>query len=293
MRINNVVACCLVLCGVLWGCAGPRVQVVHTLPAAVPLPPGGQVRPGRFEADGPGGDWIPGFLHAQVARRMDGLAGRGVGQTPLNVSGTVSVRVTDDSGTRPARRWDESTGQLETIELPYLVRTVDVRAVFAFAAPGGFPAVELETERSYVSSRDPEVRGEYGLGRGDDPARVPPAEQVTRELLSQCVETARGMVAPVEVPVALQFRRAGGPAARAGLAAVEKGDFAEAVEQFRSAVQGDPQNSALLFDLAAAFEAAGRVAAAHEHYRAALAAASNFTRRPFRKPSRPSHSSGA
>jgi hypothetical protein len=241
------------------------------LPAPVPLPAGGEVRPGRFEVEGPGADWIPAFLQAEVARRMDDLSGGGESDGPLEMGGVVTVRVSDDSGTRPARRRGPE-GELKLVELPYLVRTVDVRVVFAVAPKSGGQPVELETHRSYASNRDPAVLGQYGLARGDDPAGVPPADEVTRELLVECVQTARGMLAPVEMPVTLAFRYAGGDPAQAGLAAVEKGEYAEAVEEFRSAVEEDPENPALQFNLAAACEADGRFAAAEEHYRAALAA---------------------
>jgi hypothetical protein len=264
-------ACGIVLAGCLVGCSGPRLTVVHTLPAAVPLPPGGEVRSGRFEVDGPGSDWIPGFLQAEVARRTAGLRGTAGSGESLKMGGTATVRVTDDSGTRAARRRGDA-GELAAIELPYLVRTVDVRVVFAVAPAGGGREVELETRRTYASNRDPAVRGKHGLWRGDDPERVPPADEVTRELLAECVDAARGMLAPVEMPVTLQFRYAGGARAQAGLAAVGKGDYAEAVEQLRPAVEDDPDNPALLYNLAAACEAAGRLGEAEQRYRAALAA---------------------
>lgn len=270
MSIGEKIFCCLVPAAFAVGCAGPAVEVVHTMEAPVPLPAGGRIRPGQFEVDGPGRQWIGDFLRGEVAERMQGVSGDAGADEPLEMSGEVAVEVTDESGVRKARRHDETTGRLKPVEIPYLVRTVDVRAVFSIAPAGGGEAVELETHRSYVSSNDPRVRGEYGLHRGDDPDRVPPTEEIIRDLLVECIEMVRGMVEPVRLPVKLQFRYAGGDASQAGLAAVEKGDFAAGVEHFRRAVESNGSDPVALFNLAAAYEAAGLLSEASEHYQAAL-----------------------
>ncbi|MFP3937318.1 MAG: tetratricopeptide repeat protein, partial [Phycisphaerae bacterium] len=261
MRKGDGFVVIVLLAACAGGCAGPSVDVTHILPAAVELPAGGEVRPDRFEVTGGGEQWISEFLRTEVQRRMAGLSGSAGAEEPLAVGGEVTVEVTDESGVRQARGYDEH-GRARTVELPYLVRTVEAGVVFSIAPAGGGKAVELETHPSYVSNEDPRLRGQYGLYRGDDPDRVPPTEEIVRELLAQCVEEVRGMVEPVLVPVALQFRYAGGESSQAGLAAVEKGDFEGAVEHFSKAAEQRPDDVAVLFNLAAACEATGLLAEA-------------------------------
>ncbi|MGC9455651.1 MAG: hypothetical protein ACP5HU_12435 [Phycisphaerae bacterium] len=268
MGVDRRLIFSLVLVACAGGCAAPSVDVAHVLPAPVELPAGGEVRAGSFDVGESGEAWMADFLRVEVARQMEGLSGAAGTDEPLDVDGVATVRVTDDSGVREARRYD-GQGRPETVELPYLVRMVDVGVVFTITSASG-GSVELETHRNYDSSRDPGIRGKYGLYRGDDPERVPPTDDIVRKLLVECVEQAGGMVRPVEVPVTLQFRYAGGEASQAGLKAVEKGDFRRAVERFREAAESRGDDVALLFNLAAASEAAGRLRDAREHYQAAL-----------------------
>lgn len=110
------------------------------------------------------------------------------------------------------------------------------------------------------------------MHRGDDPERIPSFEQITRELVAECVETAVGMVEPVMMPVTLRFRPASGPEAAAGLESARERDFAAAAEQFRAAVTKRPDDAALCFNLGLALEGAGDFAGARGAYQAAVGA---------------------
>jgi len=266
-------AVCVVAAALAAGCAAPTASVVHELPAAVPAGDVAAIVPGRFEVAA-GDAWMAEFLAAEVNRRAAAARGDAPPAEPaVTMGGTVTAEVTDRRGRRPARRMDPAAGRLVDVQVPFLVRTAKVRVVFALAPADGAAPVKLETAESYTSAEDPRVRGPAGLERGDDPSRVPPAETILRELLVQCVDEAWGMIAPVRMPVTLQFRRADGEAAEAGLEAVERKDFAAAVEHFRAAVQERPDSAALRFNLAAALEGQGQFAAAARHYQAAADAA--------------------
>jgi len=271
-------AACAVAVILSGGCAGPRVNIVHTLPAAVPLPvETPQIQPGQFQADGPGEDWIPAFLREQIQQRRwaatngtTGVSGAEGGEI-IEMDGTVRSRVRDESGRRPVERGDTDQGTLKEEQIPYLIRTVDVRAVFELHRVGEeFPDARLETAEQYRSVNDPRVWGRFGLQRPDDPQRVPPVEQILRELLRECVDTALGMVRPLEMQVTLAFRPVCGEQGTAGLKAAEAREFSEAAGHFRRALDDRPGEANLLFNLGLACEGAGDFAAAAESYEAAL-----------------------
>ncbi|MBS3733367.1 MAG: tetratricopeptide repeat protein [Phycisphaerae bacterium] len=272
MRTRHLVCFALALASVLVGCAGPTVHITHALPAAVNLPPGDAVQAGRFQAVGEGSDWTADVLKAEVARQFADLDAADNGAARI-VTGSVTVEATDERGTRSVRRRDPSIADradhaLVTVALPSLIRHVRVRTVLAVAAAGHPAPVRLEVRKTYDSTRDPRVRSPDGLRRGDDPEHVPPTGQIIRELLRRCVETARSMVEPLNVPVTLTFRAGGGEDADAGRRAAGEGDFVAAAEHFRTALAKRPDAADLRLNLAAACEAAGEFAAAERHYRA-------------------------
>ncbi len=277
----------------LAGCGAPVVEVVHELPPAVPLPPHGglEIERGGFRFDVSGsvagvrrqGESDKPNLEALVSRfgprlaeglrRVEPAEGETVGE-PLKVGGRVRIRWEDEDGTRRGRR-NAGAGAPETVELPYLVRRVNVGVELAITPPDGAePSVVLETRAAYDSAGDPEVRGEYGLHRADDPERVPALRTILDELFGRCIEDATGMLAPVKMPVTLRFRPVGGSEAAEALKAAGERDFAAAAEHFRAALEAAPEHAALHFNLGLALEGAGDFAEAAEAYRAAGEASS-------------------
>jgi hypothetical protein len=126
-----------------------------------------------------------------------------------------------------------------------------------------------ETRQSYDSTDDPRTRGPLGLDRADGPAHVPPTQTIVRELLTACVETFAEMIRPREVVARLPLRGTLNAEGRNGLAAAGREDFAEAVRHLAAAVEAEPKNSDLRFNLAACAEAGGDLAAALAAYEAA------------------------
>jgi len=142
---------------------------------------------------------------------------------------------------------------------------------FGVARPGAKDRLfTIETRRSYTSPEDPRVRGELGLDRPDDPARVPPADDILKELLAQCADEFFDMISPREVTADVPMRGTWNADGSAGLKAAEAGDFAAAVGHLEAAVAAEPKDVNLLFNLAAACEAAGNLEEALAHYKAVV-----------------------
>ena len=105
------------------------------------------------------------------------------------------------------------------------------------------------------------------MGRGDDPATIPPTDTITRELLTDCAHSFVGMIRPYELTVQLPMRPVGGEAVQAAFKAVEAGRFADAVELLEGEAAKQPDNLDLAFNIGVAAEAAGQFETAIEHYR--------------------------
>jgi tetratricopeptide (TPR) repeat protein len=262
------------------GCTAPSVQIEHVLPGAVPLPPGvGRVRAGGFAVvAGPRDEFarhVQRVLDERLAEfRMTGQAAgereAAAGAPAANVGGTIHVETQDKTSTRTVRRWNPAAGKTEDREAASLTRLVEVRVVFAIS--GGDspkPTAVAELSRSYDSTADPRTRGELGLERVDDPRRVPPAETIVRELLSECVSAFCEMVAPVKLTAEVRLRPMIGEGWR-GLVAAGKGDLTAAAASFEAVVKAAPQSADARFNLAAALEAKGQLRQALSHYREAL-----------------------
>ena len=280
-RIGCVVGMGLALSVLAAGCAPPVLSVRHRFPADVPLPAGARhVRIGEFvvaegsqEAFGTfAAEVLAARLQASWAYEVVGSEG-GADAVPADtiVSGTLRIEVRDTQGTRRVLRMDSASRNLETVEVPTLVRAAAVEAEFVVReAQDGRKVAAAETRRTYLSTADPRVRGPTGLCRPDHPAHVPPAETVVRELVEACAETFVRMMTPPRVTVAIPLRPAVGHNGRRGLAAAGKGDWKEAAQHFRADFAEDPENRDALFNLAAVSECAGDLATALACYEQVL-----------------------
>ncbi len=115
----------------------------------------------------------------------------GVTPAPVDVEVTVHVEAKDTKDLRYIRRWDPKTKQTAKVEVPTLVRSVQVRADFVAVPRGGGKNTVVEFRREWKSTEDPRVRGELGLERPDDPQRVPDTRTVVAELFGQHVAEHR------------------------------------------------------------------------------------------------------
>lgn len=251
---------------VLAGCGGPVLTVRHVLPAALPMPADvGAVRAKAFAAEPAGAAEAAVVLARLLNERLEKVWPDKAGAAGAEVGGTVRVDAKDARGARRLRQWDAKARAWAEREVPTLVRTVAVDVTFGVER-GGRRLLAVESRRTYRSTEDPRVRGETALERPDDPERVPPADQVVRELLAECAESFCKMITPDEVVVQVPTRGTLSSRGAAGLKAAGQGDFPEAVRQLEAAVAADPNNADLRFDLAVACEAAGQLEAAVAHY---------------------------
>jgi len=269
-------AVCLIGLAVLVGCQAPVVTIVHILPAAVPLEVEvTQLQVGALAVHGgPDEDEMSAFMAERLRQRL-AEAGNPSGPPGPEVQGTFDVQIADKESDRPIRRWDLVSKQIQTETVPSLVRMVDVKGVFAVPGSGEqpVPLAGIEVRRSYDSRNDPAVWGDLGLDRPDDPSGVPAADEVIRELLGECVDEFFEMIRPLEVRVDVALRPVGGRDAKAGMVAVEQGDYAEALACFLAEARRREDDAALLFDVAVAAEASGQLQTAMEYYGAAAEAA--------------------
>jgi len=258
------------------GCAAPVLSIRHSLPAAVPLPAGTEmVRVGAFTVTPP--DRKPAAaalaeaLQKRLSRRwaIDGDAATRA--RAVQVTGEIAIATEESRGTRRVRRYDETAGAWRERQVPTLVRTASAHVTFRLRRPGAKETLfAVEADRSYDSTADPRVRGKSGLDRPDDPARVPPTDQVLAELLEGCAEDFVEMVAPQVVTAEVKTRGTWDGLAGNGLKAAEAGDLETAVRHLTAAVEKRPDDPALRFDLAAVLEAAGQLKEALGHYEAVL-----------------------
>lgn len=256
------------------GCAGPVVAIRHTLPPALPLdgqlvPTAGTVRvveitpPGRIDPDAQQRS-LEGCLAAHLPTSENGEA-------RPTVDGKMYLTITDHESPRTLRGWDADTGETTTETVASLVREVSMRVDFTVRKPDGTELGQVEVRRSYNSSSDAAVRGELGLGRPDDPARVPSPEKILAEQCRETAEELASLVSPVEVAADIELLPVGGEDGAAGLAAAEAGDFDAAVDAFK-AVLASREDANAQFSLAVVAEAAGQLQLAEDTYEAVVQA---------------------
>ncbi|MEA3367377.1 MAG: hypothetical protein U9R68_04610 [Planctomycetota bacterium] len=266
----------LVACAaVVAGCAAPVLSIRHSLPAAVPLPAGTEmVRVGEFTVTPPDRKPAAAALAEALQKRLsrhwaiDGDAATRA--RAVHVTGEIAIATEESGGTRRVRRYDETAGAWRERQVPTLVRTASAHVTFRLGRPGAKETLfAVEADRTYTSTADPRVRGELGLDRPDDPARVPPTDQVLAELLDGCAEDFVEMVAPQAVEAKVKTRASLNGMANRALKAIGEGNL-EAGMVLEALLEKHPDDVTLRFNLAAVLEAAGCLQEALIHYQAVL-----------------------
>ena len=273
-RVTVVLGLALILVAAAAGCGPPVLAVRHRLAPDLPIPAdAARVRLGEVAvADGPA-DGYAAFVAERLTECLEAggaytVATRDpVGPADLVVGARLGIQTKDVEQPRTVRRLNPDTRQMEIFDVPGLVRSVEVLAAFDVRVERTGRTLSVETRRSYRSTDDPRTRGPLGLERPDDPANVPAAERIVRELLDACVKEFVGMMTPREVTARIPLRPAPGPSGAKGLEAARRGDYAAAVGHFKDALKAKPDDANLLFDLAAVSECAGELQAALELYR--------------------------
>lgn len=255
------------------GCQPPTVTVRHDLPAVLPIDPGRgwlDVRTVTASADANTAETD--FKRAELAdytRQRLGEEFAGWGDSAgraVAVESQLAVGIEERSGRRSERTG--LPGQMKTVQLESKVRKVDVRLRCAFTPAGaGQPAMVVQVRRDYNSLADANVRGPLGLGRGDDPAGIPPAAEVARELAGRCAAAVGEIIRPSVLEANVPLRGSLNARAAAGVDALAAGDAEKAVAELQAAHRQAPQDPAIAFDLAVAHESAGRLQQALELYR--------------------------
>ena len=254
----------------LVGCGAPAVTVSHTLPAAVPLEADiGQLRAGNIAFTGY--DTAIGEPAKDILAKRLAEAKLPAGSQIARVDVKAVISVVDKAGQRQVRRVNPQTTQIEIVDLPSLVRTVDLMVEFSVVDPStGKTLLGVDTHRSYTSTGDPRMWGELGLTRPDDPDQVPPADTVLQEMFADSADEFCNMLAPVVVTETIQMRPTLNSDGSAGLKAAESGDFAAALSHLQAATSAEAKNVDLMFDRAVAAEAAGQLEEAMTSYRSAF-----------------------
>lgn len=270
MRLATVI---IAAAGLLAGGCAPTLTISHALPAAVPLPEGGAVRVGRITVQPADRQPLADAAAKMLEERLSGLPPRGQGPG-LSIDGTIRVQVDDESGTRQVRLWDAGAGAWKSATVPSLVRNIGMEADF-LVQRGGERLFAVPVRQKYSSAKDPRVLGDLGLGRTDDPAAVLPVDSLEQELLAACVDSFVGMLRPYSVEVQVPLRATLDGDGAAGLDAAAKGLLNVAEERLRAAVEKNPRDAGLKFNLAAVLEAAGRLQEAARYYLSAAELAGN------------------
>ena len=261
---------CVVLALGLAGCGGV-VTVRHVLPADLPVPQRADaLTVGTFTA-------AQGTPYAERAAKL--LLGRlgelaksqpQTGEIPagqaVTVSGEVYVQTHDARGRRTVRRRDPETESYADVELPTLVRTTAVRVDFTLTGADGRRIAGAETRAQYDSLDDPRVRGELGLARPADPAKVPPVEQIADELLAECVDAFARMLTPPVVTAPMKLRGTLNADGRRAVNEALEGNYEAALPLARAAAAAEPKNADLLLNLAIIEELCGQLDSALGHY---------------------------
>ena len=280
MFMKRLQAISIVILGLAtFGCTGPRITVRHNLgrPVGMGIDPG-SFRVGQFRAQPDAFAELTTYLQSKLRQNLTDIA-RTTAVTPepaqpsssLAIGGLIIVTAEDLEGLRHIRRWNPQRRNLEDLEVPSLRRDVTVTVHFALRDNATrTDEVTLETYRSYRTHQDPQIRGDSGLLRPDDPERVPPIDTIARRLVDECLSDFIAMIYPYEVVAHVPLRRVYGSEATNGLHAAQAGDYVGAARFYRSALRARPDDPHLHFNLAIVREAAGDLAAAEAHYRQAL-----------------------
>lgn len=275
--MRSVLLVIAVAWGTLTGCGGPVVKLTHALPADLPVPAKASVFVGQITVASGREDSYAQFVASRLAEHLRGSADHPLAESAnradLAVSAQLHVQTSESQGTRAIRRFNPQRRLVEVLDAATLVRTATVRADFVVTdAKTGQKLAAAETRQPYNSADDPRTRGPLGLDRPDGPTHVPPAETIVRELLAACVETFIHMIQPRQVVAEGRLRGTGSPEGRKGLAAAAQGDFTRAAEHLSAAVQAQPENADLRFNLALCAEAGGKLETALANYEAAVKA---------------------
>jgi len=252
----GIFAAAMLLCG---GCAAPEVAIEHRLPAAVPLGVDAfTVTAAKVTGLTDDADALAALAITRSLAEADLLAGATPSGPVAQIAANFTVTTDERRSHRSVREWNAEAESVQPRQADSLVRIVNVSAAFTISRPDHEP-VTVQVDRTYDSRSDPNVWGEMGLERPDDPRRVPTATDISADLIGQCAERLAAMLRPLPVRVVVPVRPVGGQEGSAGLAAAADGRFDEALEQFRLAVAERPQDRDLLFDAAVAAEAAGEL----------------------------------
>lgn len=250
------------------GCGAPKVQVAYDLPGALAIPPEvrsievGQVNvsPGFWQGKRDNlEDALRSCMPAEY-RPDDGAAAEAV------LMAEAFIESAEKKGARAVRVWASRDEPMAERVMPTLHRRLDVRVVFTLTGADGRRLLAAEDRKTYNSLEDPRVRGEDGLGRPDDPDRVPPAELLVGEMLHAAAETFCGMIAPVSTQAEHAFRQVDAKASGEAQRTAARGDYAVAVAMYQTAALERPDDADAQFNLGLAAEAAGDLALSEQAY---------------------------
>lgn len=251
-----------VLCGVAAcaGCVAPVVEIHHQAPADIVIPSNTHVT--EVRASGPG----DGLAREHLRSRLECMFPAGGGKPAATIEADVRIDFDQSAGERQVRLL-EPRKELASRPLATLKQSLGVSCRFLLSRQGE-PPVVIAAAAHYRSVDDPRVRGELGLTRGDDPAKIPPFEQVLRETLDDCLSQLSALAAAPAQHSRIRLRY--DMHSLTGFSQVAKGHYAQAAAALARQASRHPDNKDLLFNLAVVEERLGLWADAIAHYQRVL-----------------------
>lgn len=207
---------------------------------------------------------------ATASSPASGAASQADGPPRVRISARLHTQVRDASGKRMILVKPRGSRRTEPQEVRTLVRNVQVRAVWTVTAGDGGASFMVETDKSYDSSQSPPAAGLMVMDRIDDPAVVPPAQEIIREMINQSVDELAAMMMPGRQTVKVALRPTKNPPGRKAIEAAAGGNMDQAIAQAAVSVGTRNRDHDLIFNLAVLQEAAGLSRAALNNYRLVL-----------------------
>ena len=277
MRKIFLIFTLLILCsGTFIGCQTPEITLSLTLPSPVPIPDDiflNQI--GDFRVIDYKNEEINSYFKSVLTDKLGSPELRLKTQeevtgiqpsTPALIKGAIHIKIDDKSGIRQLRRTD-STQASQTIEVPSMVRKVFLDVDFTIQnSQSNTDIVTIETHQNYNSLEDPDIRGVWGFERPDDPERIPPVSDIIKRLLNRSADSFVRMITPVEMTQKIKMRSTWDGNSFKAFSSLKKGDSKTAAMYCQKALQKDPENIALLFNMAVVCEANSDLTASLNYY---------------------------
>ena len=193
-----------------------------------------------------------------------GKAGK-LAKADAMIYGNVKVSFRDERATRTGM--DLRTMRPKTVRYTKRYCMAAVTFTMADINTGKIIATESLT-REYDSDEDKKKSKDESVGRmlgfGDD--KLPPTDQITSQLIEQCVAEFISMISPHEVVVVEKLAKGKSKLVDTGNKHAVAGEYTEALDYYVSAAEANPDDHGAVFNTGVMHEALGRLKKAESYY---------------------------